>query len=152
VNSRRLVRGAAGFAFLMAIGVSLTMLPSASASPISQGTALHTGPVSIASIHTITPNATCTVAVKLVAFPATVHVGQRLALQSQVFFHKTAPSAVCATPVGFVYMNTPAGCLSFSVPTLTCTARGPGVFVTTVHVIFPRMALTAATTVSVIAP
>jgi hypothetical protein len=155
VNARRLVRGAAGLAFLMAIGVTLTLVPTASASPISQGTALHPGPVNLpSSVHLIVPNATCTVAIALVAFPSTtVHLGQHFALQTQVFFHKSAPAAVCATPVGFVYMNAPTGCLTaFSVPTISCTAKAPGVFLTTVHVFFPRMTMGAATTVAVIAP
>ncbi|MCI4350465.1 MAG: hypothetical protein L3K15_03005 [Thermoplasmata archaeon] len=154
MSSRLLVRGATGLAFLMVVGVSLTLIPAAHASPVSQSAALKGLPsnLAISGSHSVGPSATCTVTVALVANPPVLRMGQHIQLQTQVLFHKSGPSAVCMTPVAFFYTALPSGCMTVSLPQVSCMAQGPGVYPTTVHVYFPSTQMTATTSVAVLAP
>ncbi|MCI4318630.1 MAG: hypothetical protein L3J87_00200 [Thermoplasmata archaeon] len=142
----------AAVAMFMAVGAALTALPASGGSPISHSPIAVPSPISGPASGALVANATCTASVALVALPSTVPVGQLLTLQTQVFFHKSAPSAVCAAPLGFLYTNVPIGCVTVSMPQMSCTVRGVGIFTPTVHVFFPAMTLSVPTTVTVFSP
>jgi hypothetical protein len=152
MNARWLSHSMAGIALFLSVGAALTLIP-ASGTPISHSPVVTPSPIGgTNSGHALAANATCTTHVVLVAIPANVALGQTVTLQTQLFFHKSAPSAVCVAPVGFYYNNLPIGCVTMSIPQLMCTARGIGVFNSTVQVFFPGSSLGAATSVAVFIP
>ena len=152
MSVRWLSHSVAGLALFMTVGAALSLLPAGGA-PLSHSPMVVPSPLgSSGTGHPLVANATCTVSVALVAIPSSVPLGQRVTLQTQVLFHPSSPHAVCTAPIGFVYTHLPIGCVTVSMPQLTCTARGPGIFVTAVHVYFPTMTLSASTTVTVFSP